>query len=126
MKDPVRKKSVADTPEERVRQAIIRMLMEQQGVPSALMAVEKAIKVQDAIRRPDIVVHDRSGKPWMVVECKAPGVALSQDTMDQAANYNRVLRAPYLFVSNGTDHRCARIDPDSITFLDRLPDWPAP
>lgn len=116
---------MAETPEERVRQAVISMLMEHLGVPAALMAVEKGIRVQEMMRRPDIVVHDRSGKAWMVVECKAPGVRLSQDTLDQAAGYNRRLGAPYLFVTNGSDHRCAHIDGETIEFLETLPHFPA-
>ena len=76
MQDPVRRKHVADTPEERVRQAVLRMLTEQQHIPGALMAVEKAIDIQGEIRRPDVVVHDRQGKPWMVIECKAPQVVV--------------------------------------------------
>lgn len=125
MKDPVRRKEVAATPEERVRQAVISMLMDHLGVPASLMAVEKGIRVQDMLRRPDIVVHDRKGQPWMVVECKAPGIRLSQDTFDQAAGYNRRLGAPYLFVTNGSDHRCAHIEPGTIQFLESLPSFPA-
>lgn len=124
MLDPVRKKQVADTPEERVRQAVIKMLTTQLGVPAALMAVEKAIRVQDEVRRPDIVVHDRGGRPWMVIECKAPDIAISQQTLDQAANYNRILKAPFLFVSNGREHFCARVEGLKIDFLDELPEWP--
>lgn len=125
MRDPVRKKQVADTPEERVRQAILRMLTEQQGIPGSLMAVEKAISVQGEIRRPDVVVHDRDGQPWMVIECKAPSVSVSQRTLDQAANYNRVLKAPFVLVTNGSVHYCARVDGSTITYLDDFPAWPA-
>lgn len=124
MQDPVRRKDVADTPEERVRQAVIRMLSDQRGIPSSLMSVEKAIRVQGEIRRPDVVVHDRGGNPWMVIECKAPGITISQRTLNQAANYNRVLKAPYLFVTNGVQHFCARVGIGTIDFLDDLPDWP--
>ena len=120
----MRRKEVADTPEERVRQAVIRMLSDQRGIPSSLMSVEKAIRVQGEIRRPDVVVHDRDGKPWMVIECKAPGITISQRTLNQAANYNRVLKAPYLFVTNGAQHFCAQVGIGTIDFLDDLPDWP--
>lgn len=116
---------MAETPEERVRQAVISMLRDHLGVPMSLMGVEKGIRVQGMLRRPDIVVHDRTGHPWMVVECKAPGVHLSQATLDQAAGYNRRLGAPYLFVTNGSDHRCAHIDGETIEFLATLPLFPA-
>jgi type I site-specific restriction endonuclease len=123
MRDPVRQKHVADTPEERVRQALIRLLKER-GIPGALLAVEKSVRVQGAVRRPDIVVHDREGKPWMVVECKAPNVHIAQQTLDQVANYNRSLGAPFVLVSNGVEHYCARVDQASMIFLEDLPAWP--
>ena len=126
MQDPVRKKNVADTPEERVRQAVVAMLSGQRGIPMSLMAVEKGIRVQQEMRRPDIVVYDRGGQPWMIVECKAPGVPISQETLNQAANYNRTLDAPYLFVTNGTDHRCAYVRGDRVSFLETLPEYPSP
>lgn len=125
MRDPVRRKQVADTPEERVRQAVLRMLTDVQQIPGALMAVEKAIEVQGEIRRPDVVVHDRDGRAWMVIECKAPNVAVSQRTLDQAANYNRVLKAPYVFVTNGAIHFCALVEGTDITYLDDFPSWPS-
>lgn len=124
MRDPVRQKQVADTPEERVRQAVLRMLTDVQQIPGALMAVEKAIEVQGEVRRPDVVVHDRLGHAWMVIECKAPNVAVTQRTLDQAANYNRVLKAPYVFVTNGTTHFCALVEDAAITYLDDFPSWP--
>jgi len=125
VRDPIRQKNVADTPEERVRQAVLQMLTQQRGIPASLVAVEKAILVQGETRRPDVVVHDRSGKPWMVIECKAPDVPLSQRTLDQAANYNRVLNAPYLFVTNGVEHFCAQVKGDEMVFMNDLPPWPA-
>jgi len=123
MRDPIREKQVADTPEERVRQAVIRMLMESMGIPAALIAVERSVLINGSIRRPDIIIHSRTGEPWMVVECKAPKVQINQGTFDQVSNYNRVLQAPFLFVTNGEDHLCARVDGSSITFLENLPRW---
>ncbi|GEM_PF-2170720 len=123
MKDPVRQKHIVETPEERVRQAVIRLFMEGMGVPRSLLGVERSILIHNEIRRPDLIVHDRNGAAWMVVECKAPGVTINQDTLNQVANYNRVLKAPFLLVTNGTDHLCARIQGSSIMFLEELPNW---
>ena len=123
MRDPVRQKKVVETPEERVRQAVIQLLVDQLKVPASLIAVEKAITIQNELKRADLVVYDRRGKAWMVVECKAPGISINQGTFDQIANYNRVLRAPFLFVTNGNDHLCARIEDAKISFLDALPRW---
>ncbi|MDA0683807.1 MAG: type I restriction enzyme HsdR N-terminal domain-containing protein [Bacteroidetes bacterium] len=124
MQDPVRNKKVPETPEERVRQAMLHHLIQVMRVPSSLIAVEKGIRIGQAVLRPDIIVHDRSGSAWMVVECKAPEISIDQSTFDQAANYNRVLSAPFLLVTNGTHHRCARISEEGVTFVDTLPEWP--
>lgn len=124
MQDPVRRKQVPETPEERVRQAMLNHFIEVMGVPSSLIAVEKGIRIGGSLLRPDIIVHDRSGTAWMVVECKAPEVSIDQSTLNQAANYNRVLQAPYLLVTNGLNHLCARITETGVTFVERLPQWP--
>lgn len=123
MKDPVRKKEVAETPEERVRQAVIGYLHEVVGVPKGLISVEKTHIQQGEVKRTDILVFDRSGKPWMIVECKAPGVKVNQGTFDQVSNYNRTYQAPYILVTNGKYHFCAHVEGTSITFLDQLPSW---
>lgn len=124
MQDPVRRKQVPETPEERVRQAMLYHFIEEMGVPSSLIAVEKGIRIGGSLLRPDIIVHDRTGAAWMVVECKAPEVNIDQSTLNQAANYNRVLHAPFLLVTNGLNHLCARITETGATFVDRLPEWP--
>lgn len=121
--DPVRQKYVRLTPEEWVRQHFVQFLVQEQGVPRALVAVEMAFTYQGMARRADVVVHDRQGQPLMMVECKAPEVEIRQDVFDQVARYNRVVRARYLVVTNGLIHYCAALDPEHHTyrFLDALP-----
>jgi len=102
---------------------MIAHFLETVGVPPALMAVERGIEVQGAILRPDLIVFDRNGRPWMVVECKAPRVELSQVTVNQAVAYNRKLQAPYVLVTNGSDHRCVRMQDDGFEYVDAFPDW---
>jgi len=123
LKDPIRKKEVAETPEERVRQAVIVYLQDVLGVPKGLISVEKAHSQHGEVKRTDLVVYSRSGKPWMIVECKAPQIELNQGTFDQISNYNQKYQAPYLLITNGKVHFCAHIDGDSVTFLEQLPIW---
>jgi hypothetical protein len=122
--DEVRKKYVALTPEEWVRQHFIMYLIKEKQVPASLIILEKKIIMNSMSRRPDILIHDRQGKAIMIVECKAPEVKISQDTFDQVARYNSVLRVPYLVVTNGLQHYCCRMDYDNSSY-DFLEDIPA-
>lgn len=99
--DPVRRRWVALTPEEEVRQLTIQMLNSHYGYPLELMQVEGAITLNGMTRRCDIVVYDTSGMPQMIVECKKPEVSLTQKVCDQACRYNTVLKVPYLLLTNG-------------------------
>ena len=60
----------------------------------------------------------------MIVECKAPGVHLTQATVNQVAAYHQGLSARYLLVTNGRDHFCAGMNQTPVIFLDKLPEWP--
>ncbi len=124
--DAVRRRQVVEGPEEHVRQAVLDWLVGPAGVPVGLIAVEKAIRVQGQVRRPDIVVHDRNGRPWLVVECKAPAVQLDRSVAEQVAAYNSVLKAPYVMVTNGHDHvgMHIRASDASIRFLTEFPAYP--
>ena len=124
--DPARRKIVHRGPEEVVRQAVLAYLTQKGRVPLGLISIEKEISTSAATYRADIVVHDRSGRPWMVVECKAPDVELSQDTFDQIGSYNRFLLAPYLLITNGRSHFCCQWDEINrqITFLEEFPEFP--
>ena len=121
--DPIRKKYVRLTPEEWVRQHFVQYMVQELGYPAALIGIEWAFTYQGMGRRADVVVHDRRGQPVLMVECKAPDVPISQDTFDQVARYNRVIRARYLVVTNGYEHYACALDREQETyrFLDRLP-----
>ena len=107
--DPVRRRWVALTPEEWVRQQTILMLHERYGYPYEVMQVEGAITLNGMTRRCDIVVY-RDGRPWMIVECKRPEVPLTQKVCDQACRYNTVLQVPYLLLTNGRQQMVIEID----------------
>ena len=63
--DVIRQKYVILTPEEWVRQHMIHYLIDFKAYPKGLMAVEKSIKVDALVRRPDIVVYNRSAQPLL-------------------------------------------------------------
>jgi hypothetical protein len=123
--DNVRRKYVALTPEEWVRQHFLHYLIQEKKVPVALIAVEKTITVNRLSRRTDIVVYDRLTKPLLLVECKAPAVAITQQVFDQVVRYNLSIHAAYIVVTNGIDHYCCKMDYSSLTyaFLKDIPGY---
>lgn len=123
--DFLRRKFVALTPEEYVRQHFVEFLAEVLHYPRGLMSNEVALDINGLHRRCDTLVSDRSGRPFMVVEYKAPGVSISQRVFDQIARYNMVIGAKYLVVSNGLRHYCCMVDPNSgsYQFLPKIPDY---
>src|ERR1035437_936674 len=86
--DSIRKKFIVLTPEEWVRQNFIHYIIEEKKYPVSLIAVETGLKYNRLKKRSDIIIYDRKGNVWMIIECKAPEVKISQDTFDQVATYN--------------------------------------
>ena len=108
--DIIRKKFVALTPEEWVRQHFLNYLAAYRGYPLGLINVEFPVLVSGVLQRADIIAYSRNGLPVLVVECKAPMVKLNSDTYSQAARYNLMLKAKYLVVTNGIKHYCSKVD----------------
>ena len=121
--DTLRKKYVALTPEEYVRQHLINDL----HYPVGLTANEVTIKLNDTTKRCDTVVWNKTGRPVMIVEYKAPAIAITQEVFDQIVRYNMVLHADYIVVSNGLQHFCCRLDYTNNTyqFIPQIPDYNA-
>jgi len=107
--DEVRKKFVALTPEEWVRQQFIHYLVNQLNYSSGLIAVEMLVKVNGLSQRADVVLYNKKGQASVIVECKAPEVAVTRAVFNQAARYNTRLKVNYLIVTNGLQHYCARL-----------------
>ena len=122
--DIVRNRFVALTPEEWVRQHAIHYLHYELGYPLELMQVEGAITLNGMTRRCDIVVYDALVRPYIIVECKNERVALSQKVLDQACRYNLVLQVPYLWLTNGRQQVCCKVDFDGKR-VDVVPNLPA-
>ena len=123
--DEIRKKFILLTPEEWVRQHVIHFLLLDKNYPKSYINVEKLIKINDLSKRYDVVVFQPNGEIFLLIECKAPEVAISQQTFDQIARYNLVLKAKYLMVTNGLNHYFCQMDfeNEKYVFLKELPEY---
>ena len=104
--DMIRKKYVVLTPEEWVRQHFIHFLIHELKYPKSLFRIESSLTYNKLQKRSDILIFDRDGKPWMLVECKSADIRLSQNAFNQVAVYNMTVNAKYIAVSNGRIHFC--------------------
>ena len=121
--DPLRRKSVRNTPEEAVRQWFISVLHEGMHVPEHMMGSEVAFKHGAKEYRADIVVYDRAARPLMLVECKRPEVTLDQEVVDQAIRYCNELEVSYIVITNGTKTFIFERTRDSWQFMTKAPLW---
>src|SRR6185436_19896122 len=121
----VRKRFVALTPEEWVRQHLLHFLMNERKYPQSLISVEKKLLVNKLEKRTDVVLYSNSLKPLLIAECKAPSVKLNQLTFDQAARYNMTLGVSFLLITNGLETFVCRIDHSnkSYLFLNEIPHY---
>ena len=121
--DRIRKKWVKLTPEEWVRQNFLAYLINIKKYPRSLIKIEETIKAFNKIKRCDAVIYNHEIEPLAILECKAPGISLSNTVFRQIAIYNSAIKAPYLFVSNGMDHYCCKIsfNDNKYSFLDQIP-----
>ena len=125
--DPVRNKYVALTPEEHVRQHFIHYLITEKKIPCSLLAVEASLKYNSLVKRCDIVVYGTSGKPLLIIECKAPSVEVGGEVFQQVAMYNFSLKVRYLVVTNGNRTFACEVDHETgaVKFLDDIPEYEA-
>ncbi len=123
--DILRRKFVALTPEEWVRQHFVHYLTEHKGYPMMLLANEVQLKVGDKTVRADSVLYDNHLQPRMIIEYKAPTIKLAQKVFDQISVYNLLLHVDYLIVSNGLQTYCCKMDYDNqkYLFLTDIPDY---
>ncbi len=123
--DTFRKKYVALTPEEWVRQHFLHWLVGHKGYPVGLIAVETALKYIHLNKRADAIIYNIAGKPQMIIECKAPEVKITQDAFDQIARYNYGFGVKLLAVTNGMQHFCCEMNTVSANwqFLQEFPDY---
>lgn len=123
--DPLRRKFIALTPEEWVRQHFVNWLISDKEYPTSLMANEAGIKLNSLTRRCDTVVYNQHLDPLMIIEYKESNISITQDVFDQVVRYNTVLKVPYIVVSNGVNHYCCKMnyEKQSYDFLTDIPNY---
>ena len=123
--DTLRRKYVALTPEEWVRQHFVNWLISDKSYPASLMANEASIKLNSLTRRCDTVVYNQLLEPLMIIEYKESNIPVTQGVFDQVVRYNTVLKVKYIVVSNGINHYCCKMDYDkqSYDFLTDIPNY---
>ncbi len=102
--DVLRKKNILLTPEEWVRQHWIHFLITSQRFPKGLISMERGLVYNGLQKRTDLLVFDRQGSPYFLIECKAPEVQINQKVLSQAITYNQTLKCPFIGLSNGKKH----------------------
>ncbi|RXK62285.1 type I restriction enzyme HsdR N-terminal domain-containing protein [Lacibacter luteus] len=100
--DEIRKQWVRLTPEEWVRQNLLQYLIQTKKYPAAFIGVEKEISLAELKKRFDVLIYDSNHQPWMMIECKAMDVELSEKVLEQIVRYNMSVPVPYLVISNGS------------------------
>ena len=123
--DEIRKKFVVLTPEEWVRQHVVKYLLSEKNYPKSHINVEKQLVLNGTIKRYDVVVFNSDGSIHLLVECKAPKINITQQTFDQIARYNFILDATLLMVSNGLEHYFCKVDVENerYSFLEDVPQY---
>ena len=123
--DFLRRKYVALTPEEWVRQHFTHYLVEHKGYPKGLLGSEIELQIGDKRLRCDSILYNKVAQPQMIIEYKAPTVPLQQKVFDQVSAYNLLLRVDYLVISNGMEHYCCKMDYEhqKYLFLQEIPDY---
>lgn len=121
--DVLRRKYVALTPEEWVRQHVVHYLLDYKGYPKGLLANEVELVIGEKKLRCDTILYNRALQPQMIIEYKSPEIDLTQRVFDQITAYNFLLHVDYLIVSNGRQHYCCRMDYErqSYQFLKEIP-----
>jgi hypothetical protein len=123
--DIIRKKNIIITPEEWVRQHLVHFLIMHMNYPKSLISIEDGLKVNRMQKRSDIVVYQRSGSVFMIIECKSYKVKLDQKAMDQLSNYNQKYKAKYLSITNGMQVYICEMDysKKSSQFINEFPEF---
>jgi len=120
--DPLRKSWVVLTPEEWVRQNFIQYLIQVKNYPSTLIAIEKTIQLGELKKRFDIIVY-KNDSPWLLIECKEANVPIAEKTLEQILQYQQVVEADYLVMTNGHTTYGAKIETGKLHYLQSLPDY---
>lgn len=121
--DTIRKMWLLLTEEEWVRQNFLNYLISELNYPSALIALEKEIMLNDLKKRFDILVYNSSHQPWMMVECKAASVKLNETVLQQLLRYNISVPVEYMIITNGTSTIGWKKENGELKMLKELPQY---
>lgn len=124
--DIIRKKYMVLTPEEWVRQHFIHYLIEHLSYSRSLISIETGLKYNQLRKRCDIIVYDKTGAPFLLVECKSADTSISKNALFQVATYNKTIQSKYMVITNGMSFICAKTeaDTDKMKWLDIIPAFP--
>jgi hypothetical protein len=120
--DPLRKSWVVLTPEEWVRQNFIQYLIQVKNYPSTLIAIEKTIQLGELKKRFDIIVY-KNDSPWLLIECKEANIPITEKTLEQILQYQQVVEADYLVMTNGHTTYGAKTETGKLHYLQSLPEY---
>ncbi len=120
--DPIRRKWLVLKPEELVRQLLVQYLLAR-GYSKNQIAIEKELIINGLQRRFDLLIYNANTQPWLLAECKAPQVSLSDAAFRQIAQYNLALHVPYVLITNGLHTYCCQMDyaAQSYAFVQEVP-----
>ena len=126
-----RKKLIRVTPEEKVRQSYILQLINDYGVPKEYIESEVPMSYfgKGYKGRADIIVYEYNENedlnyPLILVECKAPEVFLTDTVFQQACNYNNIIGAILIVLTNGVSNVYAIWDDSAKEYIE-LADMPS-
>ena len=120
--DELRRVWLKLTPEEWVRQNFVRFLISK-NYPAALIALEKKIFVGEMVKRFDILVFDRQHAPFMMVECKAMSVPLTENVLHQVLRYNIAVPVNFLVITNGSYCMLFKKENSGLVPLEAFPEF---
>ncbi|MGV3657145.1 MAG: type I restriction enzyme HsdR N-terminal domain-containing protein [Chitinophagaceae bacterium] len=121
--DAIRKTWLLLTEEEWVRQSFVDYLVRRLEYPPAMIALEKGLELNGLKKRFDILVYNSNHQPWLMVECKAPEVALSEDVLQQVLRYNISIPVEYIIITNGEYTMGWRKEGDALQRVEEMPLW---
>ena len=124
--DSIRKNYFLLTPEEWVRQHFINFLISTYNYPKQLIKIESGLRYNSMLKRSDILVYDREGEPFLLIECKSSDQKINQAGFNQVSLYNMTIKAKYIALSNGIKTYCCKINHEnkSYEFVADIPKMP--
>lgn len=122
--DALRKAWLVLTEEEWVRQNFVAFLIQDLQYPTSMIALEKEIFIHDVKKRFDVLIYNAQHQPWMLVECKAPEVLLSENVLQQVLRYNISVPVSYMIITNGNSTIGWKREGGQMIYLEEMPVWP--